>query len=97
MKTVQPASPQKLERVLVAMRLDEMFLVHPEMDSNHVCSKCSEPVGIYPSGQKLIKQYEDLQIVCNVCAVPNQNAVLVPGAETEAFESVPRTRHKWND
>ncbi len=91
-------SPQKMTRILVVMRLEDMFRVHPQMDSSHVCSKCLEPVGIYPYGQKLLKRYKDLKIVCNICSVPMPNPILAPGAVAEAFESVPRTyRHKWDD
>jgi hypothetical protein len=55
---------------LLVMRLSDMVRVHPQQDSAHVCSKCGEPVGIYPSGQSLMQLYPDIVLVCNRCAPP---------------------------
>ncbi len=54
---------------LLVMRLADMTRVHPQQDNSHVCSKCGAQVGIYPSGQNYMKQYPDITLTCNRCAV----------------------------
>lgn len=54
---------------LAAMRLKDMRRVHPEQDETHVCAQCGERVGIYPSGQQLLKDHPDLVVVCHLCAL----------------------------
>jgi hypothetical protein len=53
---------------LVAMRLADMHKVHPQQDNSRVCSSCGAPVGVYPSGQGVLKRFPQLKIICNVCA-----------------------------
>jgi hypothetical protein len=75
------------------MRLADMLLVHPQQDNSRVCSKCGEPVGIYPSGQAVLRGAPDTVITCNHCAGPLPSAVfLAPGALEEPFQS-----HKRED
>lgn len=52
---------------LVVMRLVDMHRVHPLQDNSHVCSKCGERVGIYPSGQKALRGNPAMLIICAVC------------------------------
>jgi hypothetical protein len=85
--------------LLFVMRVDLMTRVHPQADFSHVCARCGERVGIYPSGQKILRKYPKAEIVCNVCAlgVARDEILLIerlPGAEREARESVDFTRKK---
>ena len=52
---------------LVCMRLKDMQRVHPYQDNSHVCSKCGERVGIYPSGQSALKGNPAMPIICAIC------------------------------
>ena len=87
------AEPQ----MLVCNRLTEMTKMHPQQDDTHTCSKCDYPVGIYPSGQKAIKRWPNITIVCSHCAVISALPTdkYIPAAETreefaaEARESKP--------
>jgi hypothetical protein len=73
---------------LVAMRLADMHLVHPDQDDSRVCSKCGETVGVYPSGQAVLARRPDATITCQVCAGPmGPSTLLAPGALEEPFQS----------
>jgi hypothetical protein len=74
---------------LVVMRLVEMHRVHPKQDNSRMCAKCGERVGIYPSGQDVLRLHPEARIICSHCVEPVDVAVLAPGAEREPFESVP--------
>lgn len=52
---------------LVAMRLIDMIRMHPRQDNSHVCSKCGERVGIYPSGQNALRHNHGIKIICARC------------------------------
>jgi len=73
---------------LVVMRLAEMHRVHPKQDNSRVCTKCDERVGIYPSGQAMLRRYPAARIICSHCVEPVDLTALAPGAEDESFESV---------
>ena len=73
---------------LVVMRLAEMHRIHPEQDDSRVCDKCGERVGIYPSGQAMLRRFPEARVVCSHCVEPTLVTVLAPGAEREPFESV---------
>jgi hypothetical protein len=53
---------------LVTMRLADMARRHPAQDDTHVCSTCGHAVGIYPSGQRALREHPDMKIICQVCA-----------------------------
>lgn len=74
---------------LLVMRLADMMFVHPEMDDGHLCSICSEQVGIYPSGQAVIRRYgaKRVDIICSQCRPPGVTGVLAPGALFEPLQS----------
>lgn len=81
---------------LVVMRLADMHKAHPAQDNTRVCGRCGEPVGIYPSGQRALRQYPGLAIICLECSVSERPVDLkvVPAASAaevvqEARESVP--------
>ena len=57
-----------IDAVLVAMRLKDMFSVHPRQDNSRFCSKCGERVGLYPSGQNALRNNPSMPIICAVCA-----------------------------
>lgn len=76
------------------MRLADMHRIHPDQISDH-CANCGHEVGIYPSGQRIMrKAKEDIQILCQVCMQPGNNnwPALAPGAELEPFESIRKPR-----
>lgn len=77
---------------LVVMRLVDMHRVHPQMDRSHKCSKCGAPVGIYPSGQNVLRLQElgeaRVTIICNACTQPGPDTRLAPGAEKEPAQSI---------
>lgn len=79
------ARKPKLE--LIVMRLADMHRVHPEQITGR-CHGCGHVVGIFPSGQQVMQQHPDVQLTCQVCKTPGENAPLAPGAEFEPFESV---------
>jgi hypothetical protein len=72
---------------LIVMRLADMTRVHPEQITG-TCSRCSHEVGVYPSGQQIMKRHPNIRLVCQVCRSPGAKAVLAPGAEFEPFQSV---------
>jgi DNA-directed RNA polymerase subunit RPC12/RpoP len=77
--------------ILIVMRLADMHRVHPDQDTSRVCAECGEQVGIYPSGQRVLRDDPTTRIVCNRCGEPVGGIViLAPGAEREPFESKPR-------
>lgn len=76
-----------MRNMLIVMRLVDMHRVHPQQITGK-CERCGEVVGIYPSGQSAMKQYPDIEIVCQVCNPPDGSQELAPGAEQEPFESV---------
>ena len=73
-------------RILLVMHLDDMRRVHPQMDTSHVCAKCGGQVGIYPSGQQVLKAYRHVKIICNRCA-DGLTGTLAPGALAESLQS----------
>lgn len=80
----------KRERpVLIVMRLADMVRVHPKQITAR-CERCREHVGIYPSGQDVMRQMPDVEIVCQKCQQPGPGSALAPGAEFEPFESQKR-------
>jgi hypothetical protein len=76
---------------LVAMRLADMRRVHPKMSRDHVCSACGERLGVYPSGQAMLRTHPEIKIVCQKCIPAVDLFCLVPGAEDERNESVWKT------
>jgi hypothetical protein len=81
---------------LVAMRLKDMRNMHPEQDNSHVCSQCGEPVGVYPSGQRSLRNFPEMAIICHVCASGVKGAKAFPVApwdeiKREIAESQRRT------
>lgn len=80
---------------LIVMRLADMHRVHPAQDDSRACAVCGERVGIYPSGQAVLKaRPDDIRIICQHCIGPHALRVLAPGAETEPLESVPAIEGK---
>jgi hypothetical protein len=77
-------------RVLLVMRLDCMIVVHPDMDRSHVCARCQQPVGIYPSGQAVLRRDPATRILCHLCQPPTAAATPAPGALRERGQSI------WN-
>lgn len=72
---------------LIVMRLADMTRVHPQQITG-TCNRCGHVVGVYPSGQKIMKRHPDIRLVCQVCRTPGAQAKLAPGAAFEPFESV---------
>lgn len=80
-----------LDPDLIVMRLADMARIHPGQDNSRKCSGCGQPVGIYPSGQSMIRRQPNIRIICNHCykREPGDVEILVPGALEEPLESVP--------
>lgn len=75
---------------LIVMRLADMERVHPEQIVA-TCSSCGHEVGVYPSGQKIMRKIRGVKLVCQVCRTPGDGGaavVLAPGALEERKQSV---------
>jgi hypothetical protein len=83
--------PQSQPRsLLIVMRLADMYRVHPDQIVAR-CMSCQQDVGVYPSGQRVIAQYPNTVIICQVCAPPQSPPwPLAPGAEHEPSQSIDR-------
>jgi hypothetical protein len=81
-----------MSEILVVMRLADMTRVHPAQDNSRVCSRCGERVGLYPSGQRVLRARPQTQIVCHVCILKDRRegdiGVLAPGALEEFFDGL---------
>lgn len=78
--------------MLVVMRVARMTKIHPKTGFKHECARCRELVGIFPSGQRLLQEQPNVEIVCDLCA-GNTTAVMLsgtplPGVRQEAREAV---------
>jgi hypothetical protein len=71
---------------LITMRLADMRRVHPGQIEGR-CAKCNHVVGIYPSGQRAMRENPGIVVVCQVCRSPADITALAPGAEHEPMES----------
>ena len=92
LKTLLDHIFSKRPPVLIVMRAADMHRVHPSTDWSHVCDRCKHPVGIYPTGQKLMAA-RVVELVCNVCAGEgHKNAIPLPGADRERLESIDRKK-----
>jgi DNA-directed RNA polymerase subunit RPC12/RpoP len=84
--------------IIVVMRLTEMRYVHPQQDNSRVCAKCGKQVGIYPSGQAMLKAHANMRVICTHCfdATPTpqpQFIILPPEVDDELSESIPASRN----
>ena len=72
-------------QMLVCNRLTDMHNMHPQQDDTHKCSKCEHPVGIYPSGQKALKRWPNMDIKCVHCAMitTRPTDINIPAASPE--------------
>jgi hypothetical protein len=82
---------------LIVMRLKNMHRVHPKQDNSRSCPDCGHQVGIYPSGQAVLRRSPTMPIICDVCFAARPEApltlrALAPGAVEELDESVPAAR-----
>jgi hypothetical protein len=79
-------------QTLITMRSADMRLVHPDTDFSYRCSECAALVGIYPSGQAIIRKFGKarVKIVCNRCVDAGEvsHAQPAPGALAEVGKSV---------
>ena len=74
---------------LYAFRYADMLLVRPDMNTDHVCSRCKHQVGLWPSGMAALAQYPNAEIVCQRCELPI-NSQPAPGAMAEQGTGVLR-------
>jgi len=84
---------RKKRVTLVCMRTQNMVRVHPQQVTR-TCARCGAPVGVYPSGQGVLRDYSDVEIICEEHGEP-LSATLAPGAAEEPFQSVPRRHRRW--
>jgi hypothetical protein len=73
-------------RQLLCMRLADMTVVHPDQITA-ACSQCGEMIAIYPSGQRVMREFPDVELICQICKQPGEHATLAPGAERERLQS----------
>ena len=71
---------------LLCMRLADMKRVHPDQITAP-CSKCGKVVAVFPSGQEVMRQMPDVELICQVCREPTKLSILAPCAELEPFQS----------
>ena len=76
---------------LLVMRLADMARVHPDQIESR-CQTCHHRVGVFPSGQQVMREYPDVKLVCQVCKSPGRGAQLAPGARLEPFETVKKPK-----
>lgn len=79
---------------LLVMRAEDMFVVHPHTDWSHICDFCHQPVGIYPSGMKVLRTYKNVEIICNHCTSLDGTFIPAPGSIEEGGVSVPNPEFK---
>jgi hypothetical protein len=86
--------------MLVVMRVATMTKAHPKTDFTHRCARCHEPVGIFPSGQRLLREQPNVEIVCHGCAGDTTAIMLVlagealPGVRQRARQSISILRRR---
>jgi hypothetical protein len=87
--------PTNVPTELVTMRLVDMSMVHPAQDNSRVCSRCGQQVGIYPSGQGILRNNPNIKIVCAVCVVKDPNPIEnIAGPPIEVLAQERRDSHK---
>jgi hypothetical protein len=69
---------------LVCTRLIDMTVTHPQQ-TQELCSKCQHIVGVYPTGQRAIKKYPQMKILCSLCA----GLQTLPGGDEVTVECIP--------
>lgn len=52
---------------LICTRLADMTVMHP-LQTETTCKKCGCAVGVYPTGQRAMQMYPDMEVLCVVCA-----------------------------
>lgn len=70
------------DKLLIAMRLIDMRRMHPSQDNSHRCVQCDAPVGVYPSGQRALRDDPELEILCSRCAKPGIGDIQMPAARS---------------
>jgi hypothetical protein len=89
--------PQYPKRQLLVMRLEDMTYTHPDQDNSYFCNRCRHQVGIYPSGQRMIRQFPEIEIICQICADKekiDKNMIVesAPGAIEELIDGIKRRK-----
>jgi RNase P subunit RPR2 len=79
---------QKPRVLLSVKRAIEMERVHPQTDFRHVCSSCHTPVGIFPSGQRILREHKKRVIILCTRCQPSGWMPPAPGAEQERAETI---------
>ena len=70
------------EYCLIAMRLEDMHVVHPSQDNTRSCDECQQILGIYPSGQAALKRWPDARLLCPHCANVDNFDETMPAAQS---------------
>ena len=68
--------------VLVANRLIDMVVVHPQQDNTKRCGRCLQLVGIYPSSQRALRDDPAMEIICTRCFRPGEADSFKPAARS---------------
>ena len=77
---------------LIAMRLIDMHKTHPQQVTMD-CAVCGEKVGVYPTGQKMLRLTPGpVEVVCHVCAAkeydPGLDEDMAAGSVDEIVQEV---------
>jgi hypothetical protein len=77
--------------ILVAMRVVNLRVTHPRADYSHTCDRCREPICLFPSGQRILRENPGIQKLCDVCVAPEVAiiGIVPPEVEQEWHEAVP--------
>ncbi len=67
----------KKPNALICTRLVDMVKMHPHQDNSRACNRCRQKVGIYPTGQRALRLYPKIEILCISCAVAEKNVEVV--------------------
>lgn len=54
------------------MRLADMHRVHPQQDNTRFCGECGERLGVYPTGQRVLRMNPKAKLICAHCATKRE-------------------------
>jgi hypothetical protein len=60
------------------MRVVNLRVTHPRADYSHTCDRCQEPICLFPSGQRILREHPGIQKLCDVCGAPEVTVGIVP-------------------
>lgn len=58
----------KAPQELVCTRLADMTIMHPHQLET-ICANCHHTVGVYPTGQRAMKRWPKMRVICVQCCL----------------------------